>query len=273
MKQLITLLSLTILPLLADAQQKISGIILDKNTQAVVAYCNIGIPEKAIGTVCNEQGQFELMIPPAFAGEVIVISHVGYEEQRVPISELAKSMGKVRIALQPVDIQLPEVAVQASQRATIGYKSTSDAAKGFFKAAGLGMEGGTLIRNKNAAALEAFHMNILKVPFDSLRFRLNIYAANGQRVAEKLNKRDQIFTIRKADTGVYTLPLDGVTINGDFICTIELVALYGQQPDDASFFFSALQDKQGVIYKRRVSMDKWERQKRGSLCFWFEGRK
>lgn len=273
MKRLLTALLLTLGPMLAEGQWKISGIIRDRTSQAVVAYCNIGIPEKGIGTVCNEQGRFELMIPQEFAGEELLISHLGYEDHKVQISELAKTAGDVKIELQATEIKLPEVAVHAQQQVTIGYKPTADAAKGFFRAEGLGMEGGTLIKNEDTIALSVFHMNILKVPFDSLKFRLNMYAANKQRVAEKLNSRDLLFTITKGDTGIYSLPLEGVPIPGDFICSIELVELYGQPPEGAEFLFSALQGKEGIIYKRGISMGKWERLKKVSLCFWFDGRR
>jgi hypothetical protein len=260
---------------LAFCQIKLSGTILDKKTQQPIEYANIGLYEKGVGTVCNAQGKFELIVPNDLINNSLVVSHVGYENTTLPITEFNNHFSELRIELNPAIITLPEITIIAAKETNLGHKPTNDKIKGFFKAAGLGMEGGTLIKNSGQAKLTQFNMNILKIPFDSLKFRLNIYNVKNGKPSSKVNSEDIIFTISKSDTGVFSLPLidEDIQVTDNFICTIELIELFGQSPQNAEFLFSAIPDKDGYIFKKSISLGKWEKIKKYSLCFWLSGKK
>ena len=70
-----------------------------------------------------------------------------------------------------------------------------------------------------------------------------------------VKKKDYLFIISQRDTGIYTVALDNEQINilNDFICTIELIEIFGQNNKDAEFLFSAKQDSEGITFRRMIS--------------------
>jgi hypothetical protein len=260
---------------IAFGQVKVKGTITDKNTLQPVEYANIGIFEKGVGTVSNTDGNFEFIIPAEFKDNPITVKHLGYKDVIVNITEVNSDPSSLKIELEPSVSELKEVIISATRETNIGYKPNGEQVKGFFKAAGLGLEGGTLIKNNGQILLTQFNLNILKIPFDSLKFRVNFYAVKNNKPYETINKKDIVFTVLKSDTGAFSLPLQNekIQVTDNFICAIELIELFGNNAENAEFLFSAIPNKEGVIYKKTISMGKWERIKNYSLCFWFNGKK
>jgi hypothetical protein len=246
--------------------------VVDKVSQQPIEYANIGIFEKGVGTVCNTMGIFTLTIPAGLEHQSLLISHLGYTNQVIRING---GFNDLKIELEPVSLELKEVTIHAGEKTEIGYRPTDDAAKGFFTAKGLGLEGGTFIKNKDTILLTTFNFNILQIPFDSLRFRLNFYSIKKNKPAEKINLQDIVFTLLKKDLGIFSLALSPykIQVSGDFICTFELVELFGQSAENAQFLFSAIPDKEGYIPRKEISHGKWSTVKNYSLCFWFTGKK
>ena len=136
------------------------------------------------------------------------------------------------------------------------------------------MEGGTLIRNTDTVQLTHFNMNILELPYDSMKFRLNLYVVNNGKPGKKLNEKEIYFTLQKNQLGIYRLALNQrITPTGDFICTLELIEIFGEIKQDARFTFSAIIDKKGLIFNKGISLGKWGKIRKYSLCFWLEGKK
>ena len=260
---------------IAFGQVKVKGTITDKNTLQPVEYANIGIFEKGVGTVSNTDGNFEFIIPVEFKDNPITVKHLGYKDVIVNITEVNSDPSSLKIELEPSVSELKEVIISATRETNIGYKPNGEQVKGFFKAAGLGLEGGTLIKNNGQILLTQFNLNILKIPFDSLKFRVNFYAVKNNKPYETINKKDIVFTVLKSDTGAFSLPLQNekIQVTDNFICAIELIELFGNNAENTEFLFSAIPNKEGVIYKKTISMGKWERIKNYSLCFWFNGKK
>jgi hypothetical protein len=273
--KIIITLFFTIYQSFAFAQIKLSGTIINNATLQPIEYANIGLLEKGVGTVCNSLGKFNLVVPSDLLNNLLVISSLGYETATLKISDLKNNLTELKIELKPSAILLQEITVMASQQVSLGYKPNGNQVTGFFKATGLGLEGGTLIQNTGQVKLTQFNLNILKIPFDSLKFRVNIYSVKKDKPKTKLNTKDIVFTISKADTGLYSLPLvnQNIRVIDNFICTIELIELYGQPAENAEFLFSAIPNKDGIIYKKTISFGSWERIKKYSLCFWLTGDK
>ncbi len=259
----------------AFAQVQVKGTITDKKNQLPVEYANIGIFEKGVGTVSNTDGNFEFIIPIELKDNPITVKHLGYKDVIINAIEINANSISLKIELEPSINELKEVTINATRETNIGYKPNGEQVKGFFKAAGLGMEGGTLIKNNGQVLLTQFNLNILKIPFDSLKFRLNIFSVKNNKPYEKINTKDIVFTVKKSDTAVFSISLqdEQIQVNDNFICAIELIELFGQNTDDAEFLFSAIPDKEGLIFKKTISMGKWEKVKNYSLCFWLNGKK
>lgn len=274
MLKIFSTVTLSILAFFAFGQVTLSGTVIETSSNKPVAYANIGLMEKGVGTVSNPKGQFELTITEDLLNNLLFVSHVGYEIVTLDIQELKNNSASLIIELVPLETTLQEVVVKASKPVSLGYQPNGNKVKGFFKASGLGLEAGTLIKNSEPTELLEFHLNILKIPFDSLKFRLNIYSVSKSEPLSRINTDDITFTVTKADTGHFSLPLTerNVQVTDDFICTIELIELFGRSPKNAEFLFSAIPNKKGLIYKKEISLAKWERIKKYSLCFWITGK-
>jgi hypothetical protein len=273
--EIIFLLFLTVSQSFAFGQIKLSGTIIDGTTRQPAEYANIGLLEKGIGTVCNSLGNFELIVPNDLLNNSLTISCLGYETKTQNINDLKNNTKGLVIELKPIAVVLKEVAISASRQVSLGYKPNGNQVTGFIKATGLGLEGGTLILNNGQVNLTQFNLNILKIPFDSLKFRVNFYSVKKDKPFNKINLKDIIFTVSKADTGLYSLPLvnKNIQVKDNFICSIELIELFGKPAENAEFLFSAIPSKDGFIYKKGVSLGRWDRIKKYSLCFWLVGEK
>jgi len=273
--KIIFLLFLTISHSFAFGQIKLSGTIINKTTRQPIEYANIGLLEKGVGTVCNSLGKFELIVPNDLMNNSLIISSPGYETETQKINDIKNNTTGLIIELKPIAIVLQEITILASQQVSLGYKPNGNQVTGFFKATGLGLEGGTLIQNNGQVTLTQFNLNILKIPFDSLKFRVNFYSVKKDKPFTKINLKDIIFTISKADTGLFSLSLvkKNIQVTDNFICSIELIELFGQPAENAEFLFSAIPNKDGIIYKKAISLGSWDRIKKYSLCFWLVGEK
>ena len=67
---------------------KISGLVLDKKNNEPLAFVNIGIINRNIGTISYENGSFELAIPVQHANDELTFSMVGYKVLTIPINDI-----------------------------------------------------------------------------------------------------------------------------------------------------------------------------------------
>ncbi|MEO9872589.1 carboxypeptidase-like regulatory domain-containing protein [Ekhidna sp.] len=89
-----------------SAQLKINGQVTDENRNPI-AFASVGIENTPIGTICNAEGNFELVLK----GEItkpIVISHLGYESRLIGLDDFK---GLKNIVLKEAIVQLQEVRV------------------------------------------------------------------------------------------------------------------------------------------------------------------
>ncbi|MEI6682090.1 MAG: carboxypeptidase-like regulatory domain-containing protein [Bacteroidota bacterium] len=66
----------------------VSGHIFDRENKAAIPYATVGIVEENLGTITNSDGFFSLRIPAALAGTSLVVSHLGYMSQQIPLQLL-----------------------------------------------------------------------------------------------------------------------------------------------------------------------------------------
>jgi len=259
-----------LLPVLAFSQTfKIEGVTKDKVTNKIIPYVNIGVFEKSIGTVSNEEGEFEILMDKKHKEDLLSFSHVNYELHQIPIKDFINDFN-ICLLTQNF-IQLEEVTVNGSKPYLIGRKASKNSVQGYFNIAGLGGEAGTLIKISDNCRIKSFNLDVLKNSFESLKFRLNFYTVESNKPASKIGS-NTIFSINKDQIGILTIDLNDadLKINSDFIVSIELIKLEKGEVDNSEFLFSAYQDKKSRIFRRLISMDKWEKFKRMGLCFWME---
>jgi len=99
------------LPVMSDSVNFIiaKAIVKDAQTQEPIPSVSVGIEETGTGTVTNQSGEFILKIPHSDTLRSVQISHVGYNQQTIPI-ELFRN-NPVDIYLQTKMVPLQEVII------------------------------------------------------------------------------------------------------------------------------------------------------------------
>ena len=90
------------------AQQKIAtGLIKDATTNEPIVYASVGIKDSHIGTISNEEGNFQITVPNA--AKEIMVSCVGYKTAAITVSEFTSETKTIK--LEPDEQLLDEVVV------------------------------------------------------------------------------------------------------------------------------------------------------------------
>lgn len=92
----------------------LKGKIIDQNSNAPIAYTNIGIEGTFFGTASDADGFFELKIPDEYKTAKMYFSAVGYENKITSVSELlGRDFVTIRLKEQTYGIEGIDVAAQS----------------------------------------------------------------------------------------------------------------------------------------------------------------
>ena len=83
----------------------IRGHVFDKENKAAITYAAIGIVEENIGTITNSDGFFMLKIPDSLAGTSLVVSHLGFLSQQIPVKLLGQQQVDLYLDRRVISIQ------------------------------------------------------------------------------------------------------------------------------------------------------------------------
>ncbi len=90
---------------------KISGSVKDLFKNNPIPYASISILGKAIGTITNVDGDFDLKIKSSHKTDTLVISCLGYTQRFIELDTLQSV--KVNLRLRPIDIRIREIEIVA----------------------------------------------------------------------------------------------------------------------------------------------------------------
>lgn len=109
-KNLLFIFLLLISSLAARSQElTVSAKVVDKETNEPLGYASIGLKSEAIGTISNEQGEFDFHMPARFRNEVMVVSMMGYKNFEAPVWSMSGPRQVIKLEKSP--IVLKEVVV------------------------------------------------------------------------------------------------------------------------------------------------------------------
>lgn len=91
----------------------VTGRIVDQATGAPLATVNVFLAGTTIGTATDADGNFKIAGIPLGSHE-LVVSHIGYEMQQMPLRFLQPTEQNYNFRLRPRIIDLPEVAISAA---------------------------------------------------------------------------------------------------------------------------------------------------------------
>jgi hypothetical protein len=192
-------------------------------------FVNIGIKNKNIGTISDENGNFSLIIDNSKIKEILTFSFVGFEELNVKIEDVLKFRNNKLILKQKIT-DLSEVIIVATKakELEIGTKSYSSMVAGYVRANNDKnkdiQEFAKKIKLKKASKIVNVNINLFNVNVDSTRFRINFYNIKDNLPFEKINT-ENIIVKQKVENGWnnFDLAAYNLTFANPLFITIEYI--------------------------------------------------
>lgn len=243
--------------------QTIKGTVFDGATKEPIPFASIGIKGKTLGTVCDENGNFELSTTSATDTDSLKISSIGYKSKCF-IMSTAKNFNGEKINLSQTNVQLSEVIVKPTKTITkvLGNKRYNENVKCFFQGANGNYKGVEVVikadnKKDRLVWIEDFNFYINQCLFkDSIAFRLNFYKEDKDGMAaENILQKPIVFKIAPR-LGIFTIDLKKYNINtvGDFFISLE--CLSGAVDNKTLAFSGGLV---GPTYFKLASFSNWEK--------------
>lgn len=259
MKRLFTLLSILLITKIVAAQQW-QGKVLDHTNQQALAYVNIGIVGKSIGTVSDEQGNFTLVFDSAqYAQDTLRFSIIGYSSRSFLVSEFLANR-TTEISLHQKSTMMQELVISSTDDVvkTFGNAPKSKLVNVGFIYNNLGHEIGTRFPKPAAPLLlETVQLNFVKCEYEKIFLRLNIYKVSAANQEENLLKEAVYVSLTKEAVlrkPVVDVSDQAIIIDSDFIVSVEIVKDLGEK---GLYFYASIGDTDFPAVFRATSQSKW----------------
>jgi hypothetical protein len=156
------LLYLTLLPYISLGQKTLVGQVVDPSTLDPLPFVNIGLVNKNIGTVTDEEGYFQLEVDPKKYGKSnLRFSMIGYESKTFQLEEYLQNE-LIIIPLAEEATALEEVVVTTKrtnfQTKLLGNKTNSKFIYASFTTNKLGNEMGFVVRQRKPHHCNGNHL-------------------------------------------------------------------------------------------------------------------
>lgn len=252
---------------------QLSGTVVNSSSRVPIPYVNIGVPEKGVGTISDDNGRFKISIDNGLVGDSIRFSCIGYKPTFFTVKKLLTLNAPIVIELMANNTLLREVVINAKKlkHGKVGSNTTAKFLISGLGIGDLGGEVGTRLRLKSRTIfIDSLHFFIAANSFDTVVFRLNIYPLKGAFPKSNVLKRNIIIPIIGKKKGWIHVDLDedGLCLRDDFIATLELVA-YSQQKK-GGVYFSQSPPYLAPMYYRNKSQDVVKRFKGGPMGIYFD---
>ena len=243
------------------------GAIFEEGTNRPLAFVNVGIAGKNVGTVSDINGAFNLNIPSANRLDTLTFSMVGYEPKKLALSTI--NTDNLIIALKAAVYDISEVIVSNKKfkKKTVGNKASGKVVRFSLGGDDLGAELGSLIKiRKRKTFIKTFKWFVVDNPFERVRFRLNIYDYKGDKPDSNILRQNIIVEFDKA-SGMMEVDLSkyNIMVTHDFIVSLEWFEHPGESKtgsDEVSFSASLM----GPLFMYRdVSLGEWYSHRPGSF--------
>ena len=248
----------------------IRGRVADVKNNTPLAYVNVGIPGKNIGTVTQQNGSFILPIDRESINDSIKISMAGYQSQSFSITDLLAQKPAQNLAqkeepcflLTEKVSELKEVIISAKtvRVKTIGNTATSRLVSVAFPLRLLGSEIGIKIKLGNKPViLKSFQFTISSNRLDTSVFRLNIYHFKNGAPSENTLRQNILIPVGK-QTGGYAVNLSDykIVLKDDILLSLESIEGSSSALKPGAIFLSA-----GLLnsptWHRQTSQGEWKK--------------
>ncbi|MFD2725760.1 carboxypeptidase-like regulatory domain-containing protein [Hyunsoonleella rubra] len=225
-----------------------------------IAYVNISVKGKSIGTVSNQKGDFYLNHSSINQNDSLIFSHLNFNKKTVAIPLSVKE-----IELTPKVETLEEIVISHKKRKLkiVGTKIVSRGdSKLFTRSNNLGYESGKIIKVKKNKIydIKNVQFTIEEFGFKSATFRINFYNIRDDIIdLEKINRTDFIYKI--IDNGIVNIDLSKqhLSFRNKFLVSIEWIDF--ENDDDIEEGWKRidipLANDAGPICSRKNVNEKW----------------
>jgi hypothetical protein len=254
------------------SQVVIKGSVANFSTKEPLAYVNIGIRNKEVGTISDKNGNFVLTINQDISlDELVIISHIGFETIELSLKNLSKQN---EIWLVPSVNELNEVVLISPKTWTKKIGRTSKGAGmmhiSFYSTyekeidVELGREKGMLFDIKNDCRIDNLNFCISGNEFKSIKFRMNIYNLKDGMPYENILNKNIIIEVKNGQTDWVQFDLKPYEIYLEKELeqvAITLTWLESEKRDDKNwrFAFYAAMLPYFTMYNRDKSMATWSK--------------
>ena len=277
----LTLISCVMFLALNAQSIDIQGFLMDAKTQKPVQYANIGIMEKNIGTVTDENGRFVLAVPDSLTKHDLTFSRIGYQKKTVAVNSFGKHADTLLLVPEIYELQEVTVSVGKMRERKVGHAGNK-MVQFQDNASHLGYEFGTMLKlsKKKPSLLKDF--NFQAVTFGNIDYalmRVNIYQVDGEEFTNVL--KENIYVTLTDNESEYEkcvnlLPYN-IVVQGEIAVTLELVKVHykaepqkveqetdGYGPDGIGYAGTFLNNMCG----RDASQGAWEKISAVGPAFW-----
>ena len=258
------------------SQEKIiSGKVLNFENNEPLTYVNIGIKNKTVGTVSNENGLFKLSLNDKITSkDTIIFSYIGFKTEKYLVSELNKT--KEPILLQPKNMELDEVVV-SSKKIKLKSKKIGRTSKGlglmhsnFYSYYEkdvddrLSKEKGMKFKVRRNCHIKDLNFNVTSNDFKSLKFRVNIYKIQDGLPTDLIVQDNIIFEIKDNFSGWFKVDLEPYKIyleeeTEEVAVTIQWLESVKENEKSKYFAISTASSPTHTAYFREKAMDSWDK--------------
>lgn len=236
--------------------QRLQAKILNIENNLPIEYVNVGVTGKNIGTISNNDGQFEISIGNQNDNDTLKFSSIGYLPLIIPIREF-KFQNLQVIYLRPIIYELKQVDVipKKYRNKTFGNTCKTNTIKSGFLDNQEGFELGVLIKVNESALLKELVFNIIESTYDTILYRINIYEM-GQNNEFKNILEKPIYLKLEAKVSNERKSIDlkkyNIRVKSDFLITLEHIkdSGKGQLYYSASYFDCP-------TYYRNTNQESW----------------
>jgi hypothetical protein len=116
---------------LLPAFKYFSGKITDARTGTPLPYASVSVLHEALGVITNKAGFFVIQIPDTHNNDTLIISHMGYYRQEIPVATL---IGFQSIALHEKSVSLPEIFIRSTTAVNLVQKAIARLPANFYTA-------------------------------------------------------------------------------------------------------------------------------------------
>jgi hypothetical protein len=273
MKVFISILIGLICAIVHSQEKTISGKVLNFENSEPLAYVNIGIKNKTVGTVSNNNGLFNLLLNDKVTSkDTIIFSYIGFKTEKYLVSELNKI--KDPILIQPKNMELDEVVV-SSNKVKLKPKKIGRTSKGLGLTHAnfysyyekdvddrLSKERGMKFKIRRNCHIEDLNFNITSNDFTSLKFRVNLYKIENGLPTELLINENIVFEIKDNFLGWFKVELVPYNIYlkedvEEVAVTIQWLESVKKNEKSKYFSISTAASPIDTAYFREKAMDTW----------------